>query len=346
MADGPEVSVIVGAYRRQEYLRLAVRSLLSQTLARARFEIVVIKNFREETIDRELAQAGAVVLFDEEPRIGRWLRHAIRVSRAPIITFCDDDDEFEPDRLERLLEVFAAHCDLGLYRNRVRVIDRAGRPIPPALWRPHETDAGFDTLGPVYRSAGEKADLLNLATQTTQSTFATSTMALRRELLDGELGDEFERTQLEDLFLFLTGVVAPYGVYLDDRRLTRYRFYPGNVTHTVRWLGHAMESERDMAEVAERHGHHDFAQWLTARAVNHERLFLGGTLVEEVGAGVGRRSAARQTAGYLRFLAGHPEERAWTLDVWAASLYGLSYLAIPPLARRVAKARLTARGVH
>ena len=343
MASGPEISVIVGAYSRQKYLPSAVRSLLAQTIDRDRFEIVVIKNFRSADTDRELYAAGATVLFDEERQIGRWLRHAIRVARAPIVTFCDDDDEFEPDRLARVLATFEAHADLGFYRNRVRVIDAEGQPIPERLWRPHETDAGFDALGPVYRPSHEKADLLEFVATRAHASFATSSMALRRELLDGELGDAFERTQLEDLFLFLAGALSPYGVYLDDQRLTRYRFYTGNVTHEVRWLGHATASERDMASVAEQLGRPDFARWLTARAVNHERLFLGGTLVERVASGAGRRETAQRTAAYLRFLNRHPEERAWTLDTWAAGVYGLSYLAIPALVGRVARARLAAR---
>ena len=345
MAIGPEVVVIVGAYNRRKYLPLAVRSLLSQTVARERFEIVVVKNFRSAEEDEELEEVGATVLFDEEPRIGRWLRHAIALSESPLITFCDDDDEFEPGRLERVLEVFREHPDLGYYRNRVRVIDAEGRAIPENSWRVHETDAGFDTLGPVYRSKDQKADLFEITTQRTHATFGTSTMCLRRELLDGDLGDSFERTQLEDLYLFLTGVLSPCGVFYDDRRLTRYRYYAGNVTHTVRWLGHAAESEADMAQVAARHARPDFARWLAARGVNHQRLFLGGSLVEKVAAAAPRRETAQRTAAYLRFLNRHPEERAWTLDTWASAGYGFASLAAPGLAGRVARARLKARAV-
>ncbi|MGA8709806.1 MAG: glycosyltransferase family A protein [Thermoplasmata archaeon] len=345
MATTPEISVIVGAYNRERYLLSAVRSLLAQTLSRERFEIVVIKNFRSEEIDAELERTGSVVLFDAEPRIGRWLRHAVNASKGAIVTFCDDDDEFEPDRLEKMLAVFREHPDLGYYRNRVRVIDRDGRPTPEREWRNHEADRGFDSLGPVYLPRDGKAGLLDLAAHRTHATFATSTMALRRELLNGDLGDAFERTQLEDLFLFLTGTLSPCGMYLDDRRFTRYRFYAGNVTHTVRWLGHAEESERDMVSVAERHGRPDFARWLASRAVNHERLFRGGTLVARVAAGAERREVARLTAEYLRFLGQHPEERAWTLDVWAAGVYGLASLAAPASTGGVARARLAARAV-
>jgi glycosyltransferase involved in cell wall biosynthesis len=345
MAIGPEVAIIVGAYNRRRYLPLAVQSVLAQTIARDRFELVVVKNFRSIDEDQDLEDDGAIVLFDEEPRIGRWLRHAIELSSAPWITFCDDDDEFEPDRLERLLGVFHDHPDVGFYRNRVRVIDAEDRAIPEKEWRTHERDPAFDTLGPVYLPRDKKADLLAIATQRTHATFGTSTMALRRELLEGDLGDAFERTQLEDLYLFLTGALSPWAVFLDDRRLTRYRYYAGNVTHTLRWLGHAADSERDMAKVAVEHGAPDFARWLTARSVNHERLYEGGMLVERVASGAPRSEVARRTAEYLRFLNEHPEERAWDLDTWAAGVYGVSYLAAPGLTRRVARARISARAV-
>jgi glycosyltransferase involved in cell wall biosynthesis len=343
MPNSPEISVIVGAHSREEYLPYAIRSMTAQTLPRERFEIVVIKDFRSAEVDRELERVGATVLFDEEPRIGRWLSHAVRACRAPVVTFCDDDDEFEPERLSHLLATFDRYPDLGFYRNRVTVIDRAGRPIPPERWRTHERDDGFDSLGPVYVGTTEKGRLLDLATQRTHATFNSSTMAVRRELLDGDVGEGFERTQLPDQYLFLAAVLAPRGAYLDDRRLTRYRYYPGNVTREVFWLGRAEASYRDMADVADRHGHPEAARWLSHQAVHYGRMFRGGTLVERVVARAVRREVAQRTGEYLRYLGQHPEERRWTLDTWAAGAYGLGYVPFAPLVARLARARVTAR---
>ena len=345
MAGPPEIAVVVGDYSRRRYLPFAIASLGAQTLSRERFEIVVTKNWRDPEVDRSLAALRATVLFDEEPRIGRWLRHAVNACRAPIITFLDDDDEFEPERLERILEVFAKHPDLGFYRNRVRVIDREGRPIPFERWREHERDEAFDHLGPLYFSPRAKDRLLEVATRTTHATFNTSSMALRRELLDGDLGDGFEATQLEDLYLFLTGVLAPGGVYLDDRRLTRFRFYPGNVSRMVRWLGYAEWSYRDMAAVAARHGRPDFATWLADQSVHYGRMYRGSELVERVAARGGRREVAQRTAEYLRLLGRHPKERAWTVDTWAAALYGVAYVGLSGPVARFAQRRRIARGI-
>jgi len=338
----PEIAVVVGAYARTEFLRSAVRSLLGQTLARDRFEIVVTKNFRDAPLDAELSAAGAQVLFDEEPQIGRWLRRAVRATRAPWVTFLDDDDEYDPGRLARLLEVVGRYPALGLYRNRVTVIDRTGGPIPSERWRRHETDAGFDTLGPVYVPPDGKADLFELATQRSFATFNSSTMAIRRDLLEGPLGDAFEGTRIPDTFLFLIGAIAPAGLFLDDRRLTRFRYYGASVTSEVRWYGHATVSEAEMARVADRYHEPRWAAWFRELSVHHDRMLRGGTLMERIAAGAGRSEVGRLAREYFRYLGDHPGERRPTVDTWAAGLYGLGYVVAPGTVRSVARARITA----
>jgi glycosyltransferase involved in cell wall biosynthesis len=339
----PAVAVIVGDFGRRQFLPAALRSLAAQTLPRARFEVVVTKNYRDPELDRSLGEAGILTLFDEERQIGRWLRRAVNASRAPLLTFLDDDDEFEPERLARVVETFARFPEVGFYRNRVTVIDREGQPVPRDRWRSLEVDPEFDRLGPVHLGPGDSARALDLATHRTFATFNSSTMALRRELLEGATGDAFERTQLPDQFLFLAGLLARRGFFLDDRRLTRYRYYPGNVTREVPWLGHAERSYRDMAVVAAGGGRPDAAAWLSERAVHYGRMFRSGTLVGRVADGAPRKEVARRTGEYLRYLGRYPEERRWTLDTWAAGVYGLGYVPFAPWVARFARVRLTAR---
>lgn len=345
MAATPEIAVIVGDYSRRRYLGGALRSLADQTLARERFEIVVIKNYRDAELDRALAASGTTVLFDEEPRIGRWLRRAVNASRAPLVTFLDDDDEFEPGRLAHVVEVFGRYPDLGFYRNRVTVIDADGRPVPPDRWDPLTTDADLGTLGALHLAADDRHALFELTTQRTHASFNSSTMALRRELLAGELGEAFERTQLPDHFFLLAAVLANRALFLDDLRLTRYRLYPGNVSASVPWLRAAERSYRDMAELAARFRCPEFAHWLDDLSVHFGRMSLGSQLVLRVAMGADRREIGGKTLEYLRYLGGHPRERAWTLDTWAAGLYGAAYLGWPWLVCRFARTRLGARGI-
>lgn len=343
MVPGPEISVVVGAYRRSAFLGPAVRSALAQTLERERFEVVVTKTFDDPELDEEFRRAGVVLREDHEPRLGRWLRRAVAAARAPVVAFLDDDDEFEPERLARIAELFRAHPDLGFYRNRVRVIDDGGGLVPPERWRPHESDAAMDASGPVYRPAREKAGLWEFGLVTARSAFNSSTMAIRRELLDGEVGDAFEPTHQPDLFLFLSGIVAPYGMFLDDRRLTRYRYHGRNMTHTLATLAEWPRSHREMEVIARCAGETAFADWLAHEAVHFERMFQADRLMLRIGEGAERREIARLTEEYFRFLGAHPAERAWRLDNWAAGLYGLGYVGARPVTRPLARARIAAR---
>lgn len=343
MPPGPEISVVVGAYRRSEHLASAVRSVLGQTLERDRFEIVVTKSFDDPGLDAAFATEGVRLRRDDEPVIGRWLRRAVRAARAPVVAFLDDDDEFVPDRLAHLAELWREQPDLGFYRNRVAVIDAAGAPVPIERWRRHEVDAGLDRSGPLRRSAQDKTGLWEFGAQRSWATFNSSTMAIRRELLDGPVGDVFERTYQPDTFLFLAGLLAPFAVYLDDRRLTRYRYYGGNVSHRLRRLHDWADSEHEMADLARRGGEREYAVWLDREAAHYERMYRGGLLLRRIGDGADRREVARLTREYLRFLGAHPAERTLTVDAWAAGIYGVGYVGAPSLVRPIARARSAAR---
>jgi glycosyltransferase involved in cell wall biosynthesis len=339
----PAVAVVVGAFGRTAYLRRAVASVLAQSLPRAQFEVVVTKDFSDPDLDRELAAAGVATILDPEPLIGKWLVRAIRATRAPLVAFLDDDDEFEPDRLARVLEVFAGHPGVGYYRNRVRVIDADGRPVDPARWRRLERDASFDRTGPVEVPAGAKPDAFRQVALTTFASFNSSTVVIRREILAGDAGAAFEACEMPDLALLVAAVVSPYGLYLDDRRLTRFRYHRENATHAIEWLRRATEAQAALAELTDRHGRGDFARWLRSRSEHYDRVFRATTLIADVREGASRGHVARLGADYLRFLGGHPAERTANLEVWGATLYALAYCCWPALGRRVALARVPER---
>jgi glycosyltransferase involved in cell wall biosynthesis len=339
MADGPEIAVIVGAYSRSEYLLDAVRSVVGQTAPRGRWELLVTKNFRDESVEAELARVGATTIEDATPRIGTWLRRAIRATRAPIVTLLDDDDEYAPDRLARVLEVFRDHPEVGFYRNRVEIVDERGAAVPRSAWRPRGIDPYFDTSGPILVGTEAKRDPVDLLFRRTRVSFNSSSMAFRRELLDGRRGDWFDATRLPDSCLLLNAVLSPFDLYLDDRRLTRHRFHPANVTRGVGWLAWAAESHRGFAEEAREFRRPDLARYYDRAAARLEREWRSGEIVERVARGAPRGEVAAWAADYLRYLGRHPGERRLATDVWAAEAYALAYLVSPPLARRLRRAR-------
>jgi len=338
----PKVSVIVGAYRRERYLPAALESVLAQTVPRESFELVVTKNFRSESLDRAILKAGAISLVDDDPHIGPWLSRAVGRSHAPLVAFLDDDDEWERDRLQRVLAVWEAHPDLGYYRNRVVVVDEAGSPVPRQRWGTHEIEAALNSAGPLWVPGKEKVAHL-AEVKRLHPLFNSSSIVVRRELFNGELGERFRETQNPDPFLFLAGVVAPFGLYFDDRRLTRYRRHPGNITKTVWATRHGFEDSRRLADLAERLAPREYADWLRARSVRIERRLWTESIAGAVSENAPRRLVASQAAGYVRFLRQHPSERGTGAATWAALAYAGAYLTLPGFIARVRRAAARVR---
>ncbi|HLM69764.1 MAG TPA: glycosyltransferase, partial [Thermoplasmata archaeon] len=306
--------------------------------------IIVTKNFLSPTLDPWLAGEGIRLLHDEDPHIGPWLWRAVSATTAPLVAFLDDDDAWEPDRIARVLATFDRYPQLGYYRNRVRVVDVHGAPLPAARWANHELDRELDRTGPILIGPAEKAARLPLVRRT-HPLFNSSSIVVRRKVLEGPVLDRFLETQNPDPFLFLAAVISPFGLYLDDQRATRYRRHPENITKTLWAVRHGFDDSLRLAELAERSAPTPYAEWLRARSVAIEKRLWTETIAERVAARAPRGEMARLGAGYIRFLARHPAVIRFNGSTWAAPAYASAYLVVPGAVRQLragaARARVT-----
>jgi len=123
----PYISVIITAYNRKKYLLGAVRSALDQTLPKDLYEVIVVKNFRDEYIDRQLEKRGVINLYSDDASQGGKVRDALRVARGDVISLLEDDDEFLPEKLERVYAAFRDSVDY--YHNGRVVVNEAGKVL-------------------------------------------------------------------------------------------------------------------------------------------------------------------------------------------------------------------------
>lgn len=339
---GPEIAVIIGAYRRSEFLASAVQSVLAQTLPRSAFEVLVVTDRPDPDLARALERSGIRIRTDPEPRIGRWLLDAVGDTRAPLIAFLDDDDEFEPDRLAAAVGVFRAHPEVVFYRNRVRVIDRAGEAVPLSQWTPLTLDPLYDRTGTHEVAAADRVATLAEFESGATLSFNSSSMIVRRSLLATDAAAAFEPTQLPDLALAVMAALSPGSLYLDAARRTRFRETAGSATRNYCWLRVSAESHQRLADYTIARGFPELAEWLGERSVHFDRLFRGEAVVEGVRSASSRREVVRGALDYVRFLGKHPREWSTELNVWAAPLYASGYILLPTLTRRLAVARPTA----
>ena len=133
----PVVSVIIPTTRRHDLVQRAIRSVIGQTIAN--FEIIVVVDGPNPETEAALA-----AISDERLRVlvnqrscgpGSARNRGAASASGAWLAFLDDDDEFLPDMLERMLAVAAGRTVMLCCRCRV-LMPEAAYEWPRELYRP------------------------------------------------------------------------------------------------------------------------------------------------------------------------------------------------------------------
>jgi glycosyltransferase involved in cell wall biosynthesis len=216
----PRLSVIITAHQRREFLRSAVDSVLCQTTDAYPVQTIVVKDFVDPSLDAHLRDSGILSLDPEDSALGCWVSYAARYARAPVLVFLDDDDLFAPGKLAAVDGLFREAPNVGYYHNAIRpahgeaprdVAPLTGAPAP--LWTVNDASKDSRTVEAMWRAG---------------AAFNHSSIAVRRELIEG-FRPELERlVDGYSAFLFYAALVSHHGLALDQRPWTLYRIHPGN----------------------------------------------------------------------------------------------------------------------
>ncbi|MGP8135327.1 MAG: glycosyltransferase [Thermoplasmata archaeon] len=331
----PRIAVVIGAVERARFLQSAVDSVLAQTLPRSEYEILVTRDFRSPSLDPYLRANGVPTIEDPDRRMGRVIR-AARSTRAPLIAFLDDDDLFEPERLAHILETFQAHPEISFYRNRVSVVDEVGLPVDPRTWGRLYRAPSLDRTGPLLIGPERKVDRWKELLASFPE-FNLSSMVVRREVLEGARGALLEEMGARiDLAQFVLAYLSPGAIYLDDRRLTRYRQHLSNNSRIrVRrgqrtpkaWaeLGRLERLARDV-------GRADVAHWVQQHRITGGLGFHVDRLTCAVHNAAPGATVSVYAREYLHFAIEHPRAllHPWA---WRPLGFAAAQVAVPPLTR-------------
>ncbi|MGC8992403.1 MAG: glycosyltransferase family 2 protein [Thermoplasmata archaeon] len=118
-----KISVVIIAHNRKKYLLDAVNSVLKQSLDKSYYEIIVLKNFKDPEIDEFLNKNDVINVLRNDDRWGIWVTDAMKISKGEIISFLDDDDMFEQNKLKIILDIFSENRNLGYIHNDRIYID-------------------------------------------------------------------------------------------------------------------------------------------------------------------------------------------------------------------------------
>ena len=143
MEDKPLVSVVIATYNMGQYLADAIRSVLDQT--RPNLELLVIDDGSTDNTRDVVAgfEADARLRYRRQPNSGqaRAKNVGIALARGRFIAFCDADDLWTTDKLERQLHAFDDAGRVAVVYGRNRKIAADGSPLAhadesnaPAFW--------------------------------------------------------------------------------------------------------------------------------------------------------------------------------------------------------------------
>jgi glycosyltransferase involved in cell wall biosynthesis len=138
------VSIIMPAYNREQYLAAAIDSVLAQTYQD--WELIVVDDGSTDS-SPVIAQAYARehpgrVIFERQENAGPTAarNNGIRRAGGRLIAFLDSDDLWVPTKLERQVPVFDSPDDVAFVYTGYELVDESGRlvsvvpadPCPPA----------------------------------------------------------------------------------------------------------------------------------------------------------------------------------------------------------------------
>lgn len=214
-------SVVLIAYNRKIYYKRALYSLASQT--RLPENVVMICNFEvEQNALLEEFKLDLTVLNTISPLEGENIIEAIRLCKGDVISFIEDDDEFESNKIERLENYFSAFNTLSFLRNNVRFIDENGYTIndPTPSHRRY-----ISKKHKIYCKDCNSSHLGSFIKADTW--FNVSSMSVHKELLI-RYSNIISRIWLGlDFFLLYAALDFNQGVMATEERLTRYRIHDG-----------------------------------------------------------------------------------------------------------------------
>lgn len=213
-----EVSVVITAYNRAEYLEEAVRSVMRQTFQD--FEIIVVDdgstdNTRE--LISKLANPKIRYIYQSNQGTGAARNTGLRHSRGRFIAILDADDVWLPEKLEMQIKAFKDNPKAGLVYTNMYFF---------GAMEPDTPETFFDLL----QWPPPRGDVLE--NMVVRSFGHPSTQLIRKEVFD-VTGPFDEKLPYCDDYDMLIRTAAYFEFDVINVPLVKYRIHPGQISRNA-----------------------------------------------------------------------------------------------------------------
>ncbi len=212
----PKLSVIVTAYNRKEFLLEALQSAVNQTLPRDSYEIICIKNFNDQKIDKYIKD-NEIISIVGEGTIGEYLYLAAKKAKGEILVFLDDDDLISKDKLERVNFAFSRYNTIDFYHNS----QLKGENPQKDFSRLYEKK--FKIVRYPYKHSFKYLKI---------ATFNLSSIAIKKCILFSHLNELKSVIASQDSFMLIISLISKTDIFIDDGKYTFYRLHSNNISYS------------------------------------------------------------------------------------------------------------------
>ncbi|MEM0135420.1 MAG: glycosyltransferase [Thermoplasmatales archaeon] len=213
----PIFSVIITAHNRSKYVVSALESVLSQSLDRKLYEVIIVMNFYDFEIEKIAEANGVLIQITQEKPLTRKIVVGSRIAQGRYLCFLDDDDQFAKNKLERIYTFINKIGEIGYYHNSIIKIDELGFPLKHQknglakeemiFLNPEEIVKGIRQM--IHRRAD----------------WYCSCICIDRNSLSNKLDSMWETEASADRFLFFAGISSGRAVITDNHECTLYRVH-------------------------------------------------------------------------------------------------------------------------
>ncbi len=241
--EPPVISVVVVFYRRKEFLGSALASLTQQTLPAHKFEILVVGPTDPAEFLPAPLLARSRFVASEEVGVAGKVAAGLRAARASLVTFLEDDDRYEPPRLEYVVTRFAEDEALCYVQNGYRAISESGQPSPGRAPQGRAL-ARWTRRGPILLQApATKHELSRLVG--IPPGFNISSIAVRTEWIKDPQTLLGRMDMLVDTTLLYAALTHPGHLLFDPIPLTAVRVHATSLSNPNVEASRKMSMKRD-----------------------------------------------------------------------------------------------------
>jgi len=217
MKDAVPISVVIPAYNAERFIGEAIASVHAQTLPVS--EIIVVDDGSTDRSSQVAENLGATVIRQSNRGVARARNVGIRAATTEWIALLDQDDIWEPEKIECQWSAVRLYPDVGIVSCKMRWFEQNGSDVTEIEIPSDLAGTGDGSIRYIPRVQDE----LPLSRMTDNP----SSVLIRRDvLLSVGLFDEGFR-QNEDLECFLR-VVARYPLAIVERPLVHHRVHGRN----------------------------------------------------------------------------------------------------------------------